>query len=222
VCRGDRSWLLYRCGLLLRWRKDSVERCTFHAGHEFDEASLADVEDEAVNDLVTKVTVGHLATFETKRRLDFVAIAQKADCLIFLGLVVVLINGDRELDLFDSDDLLLFAGGAVALVLLIEELAVVLDLADGRNGVRGDLYKVESAFAGHLEGFKGSHDAELFAVLVDDADFACADTFVGADERLCGTFIDRWNKSPPQRALRLAMRLYRVRRTFDIKGCVAT
>jgi hypothetical protein len=62
----------------------------------------------------------------------------------------------------------------------------------------------------------------LFAVLVDDADFACADTFVGADERLCGTFIDRWNKSPPQRALRLAMRLYRVRRTSGLKGCVAT
>jgi hypothetical protein len=40
----------------------------------------------------------------------------------------------------------------------------------------------------------------LFAVLVDNADFACADAFVGADERLGGTFINRWNKSPPQRA----------------------
>lgn len=199
-----------------------MKRCALHAGHELDQASIAYIKDEAVNDLVTQVTVSHLATFEAQGRLDLVAFAKEADCLILLGLVVMLVDGDGELDLFDDDDLLLLAGGAVALVLLIEELAVVLDLADRRNGVRGDLYEVESALTGHLEGFKRSHDAELFAVLVDNANFACADTFVGADERLCGTFINRWNKSPPQRALRLAMRLYRVRRIFDVKSCVAT
>lgn len=221
--RSDRCGLLYRCGFrFLRGCKDSVEGCAFHAGHKLDQAGIADVEDEAVNDLVTQVAVGHLAALKAERSLHLVAFAEEADCLIFLGLVVVLVDGDRELDLFDGDDLLFLAGGAVAFVLLVEEFAVVLNLADGRNGVGGDLYEVERTLAGHLEGFEGSHDAELFAVLVDDADFACADTFVGADERLCGTFIDRWNKSPPQRALRLAMRLYRVRRTFDIKGCVAT
>lgn len=199
-----------------------MEGGAFHARHKFNLAGVSDIEDKAVNDLVTKVAMGHLATFEAERRLDLVAFAEEADGLIFLGLVVVLVDGDGELDLFDGDDLLLLASGAVAFVLLVEELTVVLDLADGRNGVGGDFYEIERALAGHLEGFKGGHDAELFAVLVDDADFACADTFVGADERLCGTFINRWNKSPPQRALRLAMRLYRVRRTFGIKGCVAT
>ena len=85
-------------------------------------------------------------------------------------------------------------------------LAVVLDLADGRNGVGGDLYQVQRTLAGHLEGLKGRHDAKLFAVFVDHADLAGADTFIGADKRLGGTFINWWNKSPPQRVFSLAMR----------------
>ena len=199
-----------------------MERCAFHAGHEFDQPSVAYIEDKAVNDLVTEVAVGHLASLEAQRGLNLIAIAEETHCLVLLGLVVVLIDGDRELDLFNSDNLLLLASGAVAFVLLVEELAIILNLADGRNGVGRDFYEVERTLAGHFEGLEGGHNAELFAVLVDDADFAGADTFVSADERLCGTFINRWNKSPPQRALRLAMRLYRVRRTFKLKGCVAT
>ena len=114
----------------------------------------------------------------------------------------MLVDRDGELDFLDDDDLLLLARGAVALVLLVEELAVVLDFADGRDGVGRDLDEVEGALAGHLEGFERGHDAELLAVLVNDADFAGADAFVGADEGLCGTFIDRWNSRPPQRARR--------------------
>lgn len=199
-----------------------MERRAFHAGHEFDQASVSYIENEAVDDLVTEIAVGHLAALETERCLDLVAIAEKADGLILLGLVVVFVYRDRELNLFDDDDLLLLAGGAVALVFLIEELAVVLNFADGGNGVGGYLYEIQRAFAGHLKGFERSHDAKLFAVLVDDANFAGADTFIGADERLGGTFINWWNRSPPQRALRLAMRLYRVRRILKVKGCAAT
>ena len=47
----------------------------------------------------------------------------------------------------------------------------------------------------------------LLAVLVDDANLARADSFVGADEGLGGTLIDRWNRSPPQRAAWAAMSL---------------
>src|SRR5258705_4624305 len=134
-----------------------------HTGHKLHQTSVADIEYQAVDDLVAKVAMGHLTAFEAERSLHLVAFAKKADSLILLGLVVMLIDGDRELDLFDGDDLLLLARGAVALVLLVEELAVVLDLADGGNGIGGDLYEVQRTFAGHLEGLKGSHDAKLFA-----------------------------------------------------------
>jgi hypothetical protein len=115
----------------------------------------------------------------------------------------VLIDRDGELDLFDGDDLLLLARGTVTLIFFVEKLAVVLNLADRRDGIRGDLYKIQRTLTGHLEGFKGGHNAKLFAIFIDDADFTGADTFIGADKRLRRTFINWGNKSPPQRVLSL-------------------
>jgi len=93
----------------------------FHAGHEFDHPSIADIRDETVNDLITQVAVSHLATLESKRCLHLVAFVEKADGLVLLRLVVVFVDGDGELDLFDGDDLLLLAGSTIALVLLVEK-----------------------------------------------------------------------------------------------------
>jgi hypothetical protein len=180
-----------------------MERGAFHAWHELDQTCIANIQNEAVDDLVAEIAVRHLAAFEPERGFDLVALSKKANGLVLLRLVVVLVDRNRELYLFDDDDLLLLTGSAVALVLLVKELPVVLNLADRGNSVRGDLYQVERALAGHLESVKRSHDAELFAIFVDDANLAGADAFVSADKRLGGTFINRWNKSPPQQVCRL-------------------
>ena len=194
-----------------------MQGCAFHARHELHQASIPDIEDEPVDDLVAEVAMCHLAAFEAKGSLHLVAFAEEAHSLVLLRLVVVLVHRNGEFDLFDNDDLLLFAGSSVTLVLLVEELAVILDLADGRNGIRRDLDQIESAFAGHLEGIERRHDPELLPVLVNHADFACADAFVGADERLGGTFIYWWNKSPPQRPSGLAMRVFGLGAAFEKK-----
>ena len=128
-----------RLGLLgfspLAGRDDRVQDRAFHARHELDDTGIADVLDKAVDDVVAEVAMGHLAAAEAETRLDLVAALQKLDGLILLGLVVVLVDGDGELDFLDDDDLLLLLGGAFALFLLVEEAAVVLDAADGRDGV---------------------------------------------------------------------------------------
>ena len=182
-----------------------MQRGAFHARHELHCAGVADVHDEAIDDLVAEVTMRHLSALEAQAGLYLVAIAEEAHGLILLGLVVVLVNGDRELDFLDDDDLLLLACGAVTLVFLVEVLAVVLDLADGGDGVRRDLDEIERPFASHLQGFKGSHDAKLFAVFIDHADFACTDTFVSADKGFSGAFVERWDRMPPRRVLWTAM-----------------
>ena len=182
-----------------------MQRGAFHAGHELYRAGLADIHDEAIDDLVAEVAMCHLAALEAQAGLDLVAFAEETHGLVLLGLVVVLVDGDRELDFLDDDDLLLLTCGAVTLIFLVEVLAVVLDLADGRDGVRRDLDEIERLFASHLQGFKGSHDAKLFAVFVDHADFACTDTFVGADKGLSGAFVERWDRMPPRRVLWTAM-----------------
>jgi hypothetical protein len=178
-----------------------VQRGAFHARHEFHEAVIAYVHDEAVDDFVAEVAVGHLAAFEAEAGFDLVAVLQELYGLVLFGLVVVLIHGNGELDFLDNDDLLGLARGALALVFLVQVLAVVLDFADGRNGVGRDLNQVEGALAGDLQCVEGRHDAELFAVLVDHADFACADTFVGADKGLLRALVVEWRDVEPPMAV---------------------
>lgn len=184
-----------------------MQRCAFHPWHEFHQTCVADIEDQAVNDLITEVPVCHLAALEAQRCLYLIAFTKEAYCLVFLRLVVVLVYRHGELDLFDDNDLLLLARCALALVFLVEKLAVILDLADWRDCVGRDFYEIERAFPSHFKGVERRHDSELLPILVNHADFACADAFVGADERLGGTFIYWWNKSPPQRPIGLAMRV---------------
>ena len=113
-----------------------MQDCPFHARHEFDYCDVANVLDEAVDNVVAEIAVRHLPSAEAKAGLDFVAALQKLDSLILLGLIVMLVNGDGELDLLDDDHLLFFARGAFGLFLLVEEAAVVLDSADGWDGIR--------------------------------------------------------------------------------------
>src|SRR6202034_2949850 len=105
----------------------------------------------------------------------------------------------------DGDDLLLLARSALALVLLVQELAIILNAADRRHCIRRNLNQIQRPLAGHLQGIERRHDAELLAILVNDADLAGANSFVSADKTFCGAFIDRGNKLPPRRASQAAM-----------------
>ena len=83
-----------------------------------------------------------------------------------------------------------FARRALALILLVEKLAVVLDAADGRDGVGRNLNQVQAAFAGNFQSFERGENAELIAGIVNDAYFARADSFINADELFGRTLID--------------------------------
>ena len=121
--------------------------------------AVADVLDQTVNDLVAEIAVGHLAASETKARLDLVAFGKEADRLILLGLVVVLVDGHREFDFLDGDDLLALARGAFALFLLVEKTAIILNPANGRDGIGRNFNQVKAAFAGDVESLKGLKDS---------------------------------------------------------------
>ena len=193
--------------LLLGRGNDGVQDGAFHSGHELDDAGFADVLDQAVDDGVAEFAVGHLAAAEAEAGLDLVALGEEAHGLVLLGLIVVLIHGDGELDLFDRDDFLLFAGGAFALFLLVEEAPVILDTADGWDGVGRNLDKVQTTLAGNSQRLEGRKDAELFAVFVDDADFARANSIVDANKGLCGTFVE-CDDAPPRFRRRPASGLF--------------
>ena len=102
----------------------------------------------------------------------------------------MLIHGHGKFHFLDYDDFLLLARGAIALVLLVKELAVILNAADGWLGGGRNFYQVKATLAGYFKSFEGRQNSELFTVLVDDADFTRANSVVNADKRLGRTLID--------------------------------
>jgi hypothetical protein len=174
----------------LPWRQDGVEGGSFHAGHELDYAGIAHVLNEAVDDRVSELAVRHLTTFEAQRSLDLIALTKKADGLVFLCLIIVFIHRHRKLHFLDDNDLLLFPRRAVTLVLLIEELAVVLNTAHRRLSGGRNLHQIQAPLACYFECFERRQNSQLFTVLVNDTDLTCANSVVNADKRLGRTFID--------------------------------
>jgi hypothetical protein len=173
-----------------------MQRGAFHARHELDNPCITHILNEPIDDGITQLAMRHLAAFETQRRLDLIAFAQEANRLVLLGLVIMLVDGHGKLNFLDHDHFLLLARRAVALVLLVKELPVILNAADGRLGRGRNFDQVQATLAGYLQSFKGRQNAELFTVFVNDADFTRANSVVNADKRLGRTLIDG---SPPKK-----------------------
>jgi hypothetical protein len=173
-----------------------MQRGAFHARHELHNPCVTHILNEPVDDGITEFAVRHLAAFETQRCLDLIAFAQKTNGLVLLGLVIMLVDRHGKLNFLDHDYFLLLARRAVALVLLVKELAVILNAADGRLSRGRNFDQIQATLAGYFESFKGGQNAELFTVFVNDADFTRANSVVNADKRLGRTLIDG---SPPEK-----------------------
>ena len=96
------------------------------------------------------------------------------------GLVVVLIDLGAELLFLDHGLLLVLAGLAGLLILLVLELAVVHDLAHGWLSVRGYLDEVKVSFVRKLACIIGTDNANLLTGRADETYFRNADAFVDA------------------------------------------
>ena len=84
---------------------------------------------------------------------------KKAQHVVLLGLVVVIVHVDAELHFLDHDLVLMFLGFALALFLLVQVFPVIHDATNRRLGGGRDFYQVEGFFAGNFERFEGRHDA---------------------------------------------------------------
>lgn len=125
--------------------------------------------------------MGVLAAAELEDDLQLVPLFEEFLGMAEFGLVVVRSDLNTELDLLD------LAGAVFVLLLLfgefVFELSEIGDAADGGISRRGDLDQVEAVGPGFPNGLVGLEDAELLAGGADDdADFACANAVVDADE----------------------------------------
>jgi hypothetical protein len=98
----------------------------------------------------------------------------------------VIVDHRPQLDLFDLDDLLLFAGFGGLLLRLIFILAEIENFANRRNRIGRDLYQVEPGLLRHGKRCIDLGDAFVGTVLVDELDLADADLLVDARPLLGG------------------------------------
>ncbi len=129
----------------------------------------------------------HLAAAEAQGDLHLVAFLEEAVHGLHLHVVVVLVDAGAQLDFLDLDGALLLARLRGLLLLEKAEATIIEDLADRRNGVRGDLDEVEAGILGKLQRIEERDHATVGAGIVDELNLAnSADIAVRA-----GTFLGR-------------------------------
>src|SRR5207249_5125730 len=175
--RGRRRRHGGRAAPLLR-RQDHVEERALLPRLRLDRADLAHLLADAGQDAVADVAMHVLAAAEDDRGLDLLPLAEEADDVVALELVVVLVGLGAELDLLDLDDPLLLLGLLGLLVELVPVLAVVQDAADRRTRVGRDFDEVQALHLRLAQRLVRRHDPQLAAVRPDDADLPGADLVV--------------------------------------------
>ena len=129
--------------------------------------------DDAIQDVVAKLSVIIFAAAEIERAFDPMSLSQKIDGVTKLCVIIVIGYICVKLYFFDS-------GLALFIILFffsffIFEFAVIHDPANGWIGSRRDFDQIQLPFAGPVQGISSAHDTDLCPVEVDKSDFGYAD-----------------------------------------------
>jgi hypothetical protein len=186
ACGLRRLLRLVAAGLYFLGRQYRVQRIAFLPRTKLHDAVRLDVFDQTLQNLSSETRARHFATAKENRRLDLVSLIQKTQNVVLLGLVIVVIHIDAELDLFDRDRLLVLLGLALLLFLLVQIFPVIHDAAYGWLGGGRNLNQIQILGSRHFKRFERRHDSNLPAFVVNHANFTRPDTVIGADK----TFFD--------------------------------
>lgn len=140
--------------------------------------------DEPLDFLKTKLLVRHFAATKTQGDFYLHILAKKLDRVIELHPKVVRIDAGAKLNLFDLGRMLALFRFLLLLGLLVAELSVIDQPADGRCGGGRNFHQVHPLVASHIKGILQGEHPELGAIGADDADFAGANFAVYLDKRI--------------------------------------
>ena len=162
---------------LFLWGKYGDEIVAFHLGPVFHRPDLFQLFHQSLDQGSSNLFVDDFTTPEPDVGFDLVALIQETNDVVLLELVIVLVSVGPEFDFLDLDAMLLLLRFVLLLLLLVGELAVVHDFANGRASGRGHQNQVEANRLGltnRVAGFEHLGDA----VWKYYADLSNADKFV--------------------------------------------
>jgi hypothetical protein len=124
--------------------------------------------------------MGHLTTAKKDTEFHLVPFGKKLTCVPSFEVDIVLVGTRMQPHLLQLLLMLVLSLRFVALLLFVFELAEVDNLADRGGRLWSNLHKVELLIHCKLKSFACGHEADLLAVLVDDAYAWCPNFSVDA------------------------------------------
>ena len=176
------TWPAAACHLLLFHfrRKHHVHLLAVELGHHLHLGHLLEVGGKAQQEDFTLLLEDDRATAEEDIGLDLRALLEEVHGVLELEVVVVVVGLGTETDLLDGHLRLVGLQLFGLLLLLVEELLVVGNAADGRIRLGRDLDEVQFHLVRKAQSVADRHDLRLFHVVSDDAYFGSRDLFVDA------------------------------------------
>ena len=138
-------------------------------------APRRDFANKLLDFLEAKFLMSHFAPAETQRHFHFHVIAHEVDGMGQLRREIVRINARAELDFLHAIGVLVLLAFLFLFGLLVAVFAEIDNAAHWRRGIGCDFDEIHTLLPGEVDSFGESHDAELGALVTDNADFAGAD-----------------------------------------------
>ena len=133
---------------------------------------------ELIQNILTELLMAHFTTAEAQYYLDLIAVPQKSDGVLHLGLEIVGLDTAGKLNFLDLDHVLFLLCFFFSLLLLETVFAEVDDLAYRGLCVGRNKHQVKSLIVRNAKSGLGTHDPELVSGGPYDSDFFEADVFV--------------------------------------------
>ena len=120
----------------------------------------------------------HFTATEAQRDFDLVAFSKETFDRAHLHIVIVIINARAHLDLFDFDDLLMFARFGGLLLLLVFKFTIIKNFAHRRRGVWRDLDEIHTDTYGALKRCRDERHTNIGAGFINQSTFFGPDHIV--------------------------------------------
>jgi len=140
---------------------------------------------ETLNDSTSNIHVGNLSPTKNKRYLGLISLFKKTPDMLNLKHQVMIIGLGTQLNLLDLNMYLFLSGFLQLLALLILELAIVHNAANGWHRRGRHLNEIQLLLFRQFKCLGCWNDAELFAVRANYSNFRRADCVINVYGRFC-------------------------------------
>ena len=159
-------------------REENGHHAALKFGLAFEGGGIGALLGEPEEQITSKIGMGHFTSPKADGYFDAVAVGKEFLRVFQFGVKIAHVDAGGHADFFDFDDPLVFPGFFFPFALFKAELAVVHELADRRDRLRGNFNQVEALLIRDAERLHGRHNAELFAVGADQPDFPVTDILI--------------------------------------------